>query len=131
LEYPNIMKRIAVAFLAILAGCAAPQPGAPQGVAEELAGRTAGAPQRCVQIVRDQGLRVSETDRHTLIYGGGSTVFANRLGPGCGFARNDVLVLEPVGSSYCRGDIVRSFDAQSRIPGPSCILGDFTPYTRP
>jgi len=39
-------------------------------------------------------------------------------------------VTEPIGSQYCRGDIVRSFDRQSRIPGPACILGDFVPYTR-
>jgi hypothetical protein len=28
------------------------------------------------------------------------------------------------------GDLVRSFDSVSKIPGPSCRLGDFIPYTR-
>jgi hypothetical protein len=41
-----------------------------------------------------------------------------------------VLVTEPVGSYHCRGDIVRSIDRYSRIPGPSCILGDWVPYRR-
>jgi len=39
-------------------------------------------------------------------------------------------VLDQTGSSLCRGDIVRSFDRLSKIPGPSCVLNDFVPYTR-
>ena len=53
------------------------------------------------------------------------------LGPGCSFGINDILVFEPTGGSYCRGDIVRSVDRDSHIPGPSCVLGDFVPFTRP
>ena len=58
-------------------------------------------------------------------------IWANPLGPHCSFRSDDVLVTEPIGSSYCRGDLVRSFDSQSRIPGPACVLGDFIPYRRP
>ena len=49
---------------------------------------------------------------------------------GAGYV-GSVLVTEPTGSQYCRGDIVRTFDRSSRIPGPACILGDFVPYRRP
>ena len=49
----------------------------------------------------------------------------------CPFGLNDIPIFEPTASSYCRGDIVRSVDRDSHIPGPSCVLGEFIPYTRP
>lgn len=121
-----------IAFVALLlAGCSAPPPGAGrQGPPLELAGRIAGTPQRCITLNAQEGLRISENDRHTLLYGSGRTVWANHLGPECAFGSNDVLVTQPFGSSLCRGDIVRSFDRMSRIPGPGCVLRDFVPYTR-
>lgn len=123
------MKR-RLALLALVVGsCAAPQPE-PSRAPVELAGRSAGPPERCVLIQQSESLRVSDTDRHTLIYGSGRRLWANRLGPQCGFGLDDVLVTEPLGSYYCRGDLVRSFDRLSRIPGPACVLGDFVPYPR-
>ncbi len=116
--------------IAILGSCAAPPPESSPREAAELSGRTAGPAQRCVVIEQTQALRVSETDRHTLLYGNNRVVWANRLGPGCGFSSSDTLVTEPIGSFYCRGDLVRSFDSVSRIRGPACILSDFVPYTR-
>jgi len=116
---------------ALAGSCAAPQPEAPaRKESVELAGRTAGAPQRCVLIEQNQALRVSDGDRHKLLYGSGETIWANSLPPGCGFSRTDTLISEPVGAYHCRGDLVRSIDQFSGIPGPSCILGDFVPYTR-
>jgi hypothetical protein len=44
---------------------------------------------------------------------------------------NDILVTYPIGSQYCRGDITRTIDRISRMPGPGCVLGDFVPYRRP
>lgn len=123
--------KLRLAFVALLAGsCAVPQPREPTRPPVELAGRTAGAPQRCVSVEQSEALRTSDTNRHVLVYGSGRTVWANQLGSSCGFGRDDVLVTEPFGSSHCRGDIVRSLDRYSRIPGPSCILGDWVPYRR-
>jgi len=113
----------------ILAGCAGALPAAEQqDPSRELAGRSAGAPQRCVPIVQSEAIRISDDDRHTVLYGSGKTIWANHVG--CGFALNDILVTEPIGSSYCRGDMVKSFDRYSGIQGPACVFGDFTPYTR-
>jgi hypothetical protein len=125
------VNRLAVFLLLAVASCAPPPPAGRQGPVSELLGRTAGAPQRCVSISSQQSLRVSDSDPHLLLYGGGRTLWANALGPHCSFRYDDVLVTEPVGPSYCRGDIVRSFDRQSHIPGPACALGDFIPYNRP
>lgn len=123
--------RIAALVIALAAaGCTAPQPYETAQQPRELAGRAAGPAQRCVLIQRSEALRVSDTDRHTLLYGSGRTIWANRLGPSCGFGYNDLLITEPIGSYYCRGDIVRSIDRYSKIPGPGCVLGDFVPYSR-
>ena len=123
-------QRLAIIAL-ILASCAGPQQGAvQQGPPHELAGRTAGPAERCTLITGFDSLRTSDNDRHTLLYGNGRTIWANHLGRQCGFGYDDVLVTEPIGSYYCRGDLVRSFDRYSRIPGPTCVLGDFVPYSR-
>jgi hypothetical protein len=120
-----------LAFTAVLAGCAAVPPAAEQsGPARELAGRSAGAAQRCVVIEQSEALRNSDNDHHILLYGSGKTIWANHLGGQCGFGSDDVLITEPIGSHYCRGDLVRSIDRFSHIPGPACVLGDFVPYTR-
>jgi hypothetical protein len=113
-----------------VSGCAAPQPTQVPGPPRELAGRIAGSAQRCVLIQANEALRVSDTNRHVLLYGSGKTIWANQLAPGCGFGRDDVLITEPVGSYYCRGDLVRSMDRLSHIPGPACVMGEFVPYTR-
>jgi hypothetical protein len=123
------MKACAVFVAMLLGSCTAAQPGAPPGQSE-LAGRVAGAPQRCVLVERGEALRVDEANRHVLLYGHGRRVWANHLAPNCGFNRGDVLLVRPIGSSYCKGDLVRSFDPVSRFPGSSCYLGEFVPYSR-
>ena len=122
------MRTRLIVIASIIGGCAAPQPASRQPF--ELVGRVAGAPQRCVLIRSNTSLRVADGDRHTLVYSDGRTLWANHLGPHCGFRSHDVLVTEPFGSHYCRGELVRSFDPYSKIPGPACILSDFVPYTR-
>jgi hypothetical protein len=115
----------------LLAACAAPPAVSSHNPPAELVGRTAGTPQHCLTFARTEPLRVSGNDGHLLLYDNGRTIWANDLGPSCGFSVDDVLVTEPLAGRYCRGDVVRSFDRTSRIPGPSCALGDFVPYTRP
>jgi hypothetical protein len=95
----------------------------------ELAGRTPGPPQQCVNFLPQETLRTSDADRHVLIYSHGSKIWVNHLGS-CSFGTNDTLIVERTGSDVCRGEIIRSIDPVSKIPGPSCILGDFIPYNR-
>jgi hypothetical protein len=127
------MKIVRLIPALILAACAAPPPGAeqPQQPPRELAGRVAGAPEHCVLIRQAEALRVSDTNSHILLYGSGRTIWSNNLGPGCGFRFNDILITEPIGSNFCRGDLIRSVDRLSHIPGPACVLNDFIPHTRP
>jgi hypothetical protein len=122
--------RMLLSIVAVTAAsCATPSaiPGPRQ--ASELAGRVAGPAQHCVQITPMDTIRLSQTDPQTLVYGSGKTVWANDLGS-CRMRQGDILITEPLGSRHCRGDIVRSMDSVSRIPGPTCVLGDFVPYSR-
>lgn len=117
-------KRPAIALAAILAGaCAAPPYEAPAIAA------AAGAPQRCVSIDSAGSLRV--VDRATITFASGSTRWVNRLKMQCaGVTSFDIPVMEPSGSQYCSGDLVRTIDQRTGIPGPACVLGDFVPYRR-
>lgn len=70
-------------------------------------------------------------DGNALLYGHGRTIWVNSFAERCaGLRAGDVLIVETTGSGYCRGDLVRTLDRVSRVPGPACILGDFVPYTR-
>jgi hypothetical protein len=114
--------------VAVLAGCASPSVPEYQGPPMELAGRHAGAPQPCVPLRNGEALRVSETNRNTVVYGDGKVIWANFLGQ-CRFSQNDLLVTLPSAGNYCRGDPIHSVDQGGGLPGPTCILGNFVPYT--
>jgi hypothetical protein len=125
------MKASLLIPIAALAACAAPAPEpAPQRQASELAGRTPGPAQDCIPSVRTEPLRVAEGDTHMLLYGRGTTIWASRLEPGCGFSHNDTLITESHDGRYCKGDLVRSNNGISNIPGPTCVFGEFVPYKR-
>lgn len=122
-------RTIACIALAILMGGCSPSMPPSDAPITELAGRTAGAAQRCVPNEPGRSLRI--VDERTLLYGSGETVWLNRPISECvGADRMDTLVIEPSGSQYCRGDRVRVIDSAGGIPGPICALGDFVPYRR-
>lgn len=125
----RIFRKLAFAPLILIASCAPAEPAAAPAAIADLSGRTAGPPQRCVPAQQTSGLRIAE--QGVVLYGSGRTIWVNRLASDCpGMTRMDILVVEPTGSQYCRGDRARTIDPVSRIPGPACILGDFVPYTR-
>jgi hypothetical protein len=124
------MRSCLILLTVLLGSCAPSPPAGPPRPLTELSGRTAGAPKDCLPVQPTENLRVAD-DRSTLIYGFGKTIWVNALGPSCRFGVNDIPVLEVYNSGYCRGDIVRTVDRYSHIPGPSCVLGPFVPFTRP
>ena len=117
----------ACATISLLAACAPSGPAAGPSAIPELAGRTPGPAQSCVPIRSTASPRIA--DRNHLIYSSGSTVWLNTA-QCLGVTRDDILVLHPTGSQYCRGDIVATMDPVSHIRGGSCVLGDFLPYRR-
>lgn len=123
------MRIALVTLILTLAGCTAPPPVASNAPIAELAGRVAGPPQRCVLTTQSEGFRA--VNRNTLLLRRGRTIWVNRLQGTCGgFGQWDVIVTEPIGTQHCEGDLIRSFDPISKIPGPTCRMGAFTPYTR-
>ena len=118
-----------IVLCASLCACSDAPPAAGPPQIAELAGRVAGPPEQCVTFRPNETLQTTEADRHVLLYRNGNRLWVNHLGS-CSFGRNDVLVVERTGSDLCRGEIIRSFDAISKIPGPACVLGDFIPYSR-
>lgn len=122
---------ISVAAVTV-AGCT--QPPAPNrnaAFAQELAGRVAGTPQDCVGTMQAQNLQV--VDGQTLAYDQGRTIWVNRLAAACPALEplNTVIVEPKMGSEYCRGDHIRGLEPGAIIPGPTCFLGEWTPYRRP
>ena len=130
LDYHAAMRLRTIGLCALLCACSdqPPQAAGPMQIAE-IAGRVAGPAQQCVTLRPNESVRTTDSDRHVLLYGSGRTIWVNHLGS-CSFGSNDALLIERTGSDLCRGEIIRSFDPNTRIPGQSCILGDFIPYTR-
>jgi hypothetical protein len=127
---------------ALLAGCTGPAPALVDNAApftpkqlklveRELGGKVAGQPQKCLSTIRTyDSIRVSDT---MLIYRANSKLaYRNDLRGSCpGLARDsDVMVIRQFGNQSCAGDFFHLVDRSSGIRGPTCVLGDFTPYRR-
>ena len=98
-------------------------------LARALAGRTPGAPLRCVDRAR---LADMESHGSTILYGGtGRRLFRNDTVGNCaGLGRGDILVTRSFGSELCAGDIATTVNPSSGVLSGSCSLGPFVPYTR-
>ncbi len=118
-------------LLLVVAGCAATGTDRPsrdqEALSRELSGLVAGEPETCISATSSSGLTI--VDRQTLTYRQGRTLWVNRLPAECpGLRPLATLIVEVQGSRYCRYDRVRAIEAGASIPGPTCLLGDFTPY---
>ena len=94
-----------------------------------LAGRTAGKPFDCVDPSRAGGPQI--IGNHTLIYRDMGRVLRNDLPAACpGLDDDSIIVSEIHGSQLCSGDLFYTLERGSRIPGPHCRFGKFTPYAK-
>jgi hypothetical protein len=134
------MRALAPVLLgALLACCTTPQEPAARSAnaqrdLEQLtAGKTAGAPLRCVPGVNTNDLRI--IDGRTVAYALGTKLtYVVHLSGGCSslYGGNYTLVTEHFGGDGpCTGDAARVVDLTSRIPQGSCIVGQIVPYSRP
>jgi hypothetical protein len=111
----------------VVASCTRPAEPPGAGLARELAGHVAGPAQSCISTFPNQNLRV--IDPSTLAYGDGRTIYVNRLARPCpGLEQLNTVIVHAYGSQYCRGDRVQGLAPGSIIPGPQCILGNWTSY---
>lgn len=107
---------------------AAAEAGDRAALDRELAGRTPGRPQDCVQQTR---LRDMKSYGGTLVYrGDGDTRYVNVTGGGCERVSSDdaFLVTATPSTLLCRGDIATAVSRTSNFPIGSCSYGEFVPY---
>jgi len=125
-------------IVALLAACStapaeqARSPRASKELADALAGRVAGPPQRCISNFPH--VEVQVIDDWTILYREGSTVYVQNPQGGCPGIESGsrTLVARQVGTSQmCQGDINQAVDLRSGIGGTPCVFGPFVPYTRP
>lgn len=112
-----------------LAGCAAvPVAEANQPELDRLLeGRVPAETRSCVSA--GQSANLTPVDGRSIAYRDGGTIWVNRLAAVCpGLQLGNTLIVEPSGTQYCRGDRFRTLAPGQIIPGPTCILGDFTAY---
>ncbi len=126
--------------LVALAASCAPNPEYQQRAAartqaelgRELAGRVAGAPERCLPNYRTAQLQVIDDD--VLLYRDGRTIWVQRLRGGCtglGSGANTLVTRQYGTSQTCDGDINQVVDLRTGMLAGSCVFGPFVPYTRP
>ena len=129
--------RLAIMLGALaLAGCTgnaelreSQQAQAQRALAEALEGRVAGKPQDCISSTGLGGPQV--IDASTILYREGGRIWRNDLPSSCpSLDRFSIIVAELHGSQICRNDLFRPVDPGSRIPGPHCRFGQFTPYVK-
>ena len=106
-------------------------PRAAQELADALAGRVAGPPQRCITTYRTT--RVNAIDDFTILYDQGSTIYVQNPRGGCpGIGSgSDILVTRQTTNQLCDGEIARTVDLTSRVERGGCVFGPFVPYTKP
>lgn len=122
-------RTIPILLAALAAGCTRPvsPPGA--DLAAATADRVAAPVQGCITTSPNQAIRA--IDSATLAYGWGKTLYVNHLGYQCpGLTDLSTIIVEDSRGQLCRGDRVRAMEPGAIIPGPSCILSDWTPYRR-
>jgi hypothetical protein len=100
-------------------------------LADALAGRVAGPPERCIRNFPTTQVRV--IDDWTILYEEGSTIYVQSPQGRCpGIANGSrTLVVRQVGTSQmCEGDINQAADLRTGIGGIPCVFGPFVPYTK-
>ena len=130
---------IASAAAAGLAACSTstePPVRSAQSQAEYLKaieGRVAGAPMNCLPSWDANDMRV--IDDQTIVFGERSNrVYVANLQSPCdnldapGYA---LVTQRPGGPGMCSGDIATVVQTTSGMAAGSCVIGTFTPYTRP
>lgn len=130
--------RLAIVMGALaLAGCAASveqvadqQAQANRDLAALIGDRVAGPPQDCIPATSIEGPTIIDSRR--LAYRTAGRLYVNELTAACPSLRPlNTVVIEINGAQICRNDRFRAIEPGVSVPGPFCLLGKFTPYTKP
>lgn len=98
-------------------------------LAKILAGRTAGTPQRCLDLQRIQGSEIYEGT--AIVYRTSrDTIWVNRTTGAQMLHDDDIPVTRVFGSQICRLDQLRLLDRLTRMQSGFAVLDNFVPYTK-
>lgn len=123
---------IAVSAAAMLAGTssvpAQPNYNPSQKLANALAGRTPGAPVRCIS----DRARMNVVDDWTILYRDRGTIYVQKPRGGCHGLSNSMSLVRNqfVSTRLCRGDINRVVDLRTGFGTGACVFSEFIPYRR-
>lgn len=125
----RFISSIAAAAM-LLAGSAAIAKSNPEAeLAQEIEGRVAGAPVKCISLTNIRNTRI--IDNTAIIYDAGSTIYVNRPRGGAEHLDDwDILVTKVHGSQLCTPEMVNLLDRSSRMTSGWVSLGDFVPYKK-
>ena len=100
------------------------------GTSDPLAGRVAGKPVRCIDIQRNGGPEI--VDSQTILYReSGKRVWKTGPVGECASLRPlDTVIVEVYGGQLCRNDRFRTVSVGMSIPSGYCRFRDFTPFDR-
>jgi hypothetical protein len=122
---------IAAAALA-LAGATANSAGKTQDneakLARMLEGRVAGEPVACIPAPRGTHLEVIEGV--AMVYTSGNILYVARPTNPESLGRDDILVIDRLGSQLCHTDIVRTISRSGGYFTGVVFLGKFVPYRK-
>jgi hypothetical protein len=97
-------------------------------LARMLEGRTAGEPVSCIPSFK--GTRFEVIEGIGMVYKSGDTIYVARPTNPESLGRDDVLVIDRLGSQVCNTDIVRTIDRTGGYFTGVVFLGKFVPYTK-
>ena len=123
---------IAVSAAAMLAGTssvpAQPNSNPSQKLANALAGRTPGAPVRCIS----DRARMNVVDDWTILYRDRGTIYVQKPRGGCHGLSNSMSLIRNqfVTTRLCTGDINRIVDLRTGFGTGACVFDQFVPYRR-
>lgn len=99
-------------------------------LAKEIEGRTAGEPVKCLNLRDIRSTRI--IDRTAIVYEmAGGLIYVNKpKGGASSLDKWDVLVTDTHSSQLCDIDVVKLYDASSRMSSGFVNLGPFIPYRK-
>jgi hypothetical protein len=132
-EQLSVIRILAALPLVVLAAsCASIPPGRDDSadLAKELTGKVAEKSRSCISLDDARSAKIFDD---AILYRTSRRLNYVNAAKGCRPFDPDPIFINEVrgGSQLCRGDLVRTVSRSGGIPGPFCVLGDFTPYRAP
>jgi len=125
------MRRIVLPLFALMASCTSLPLARDDSadLAKETVGKVAEKPRSCIALDDARGAKLFND---AIVYRVNRRLSYVNAAKGCNaFDTDPIFVNEVSNGQLCRGDIIRLISRSGGIPGPTCVLGEFTPYRTP